>query len=73
MDELEMGCETVKLWIPVAVGGLIVGAYALFYALSASEPEGASSIGLANSVGLVAVFIGLIAAGLLMRRAAPHL
>jgi hypothetical protein len=59
----------MKAWIPVAVGGLIICAYALFYAVSSTE--GASSIGLANSVGLVAVLVGLIAAGILLRRATP--
>ncbi len=62
----------MKLWVPVALGGLIVFAYAFFYVLSSVETQGATSIGLANSVGLVAVFIGLIAAGLLFRRATPH-
>ena len=65
-------CRTMKTWIPVALGGLIVGAYAVFYTMSSSEAVGATSIGLANSVGLLVVFIGLIAAGLLMRRATPH-
>ncbi len=62
----------MKLWIPVAVGGLIVGAYAFFYFLSSAEIESASSVGLANSVGLVAVFFGLIVAGLMLRRAVPQ-
>jgi hypothetical protein len=61
----------MKLWIPVALGGLVVGAYAFLYALSSSQTEGAASIGLANSVGLVAVFVGLVAAGLILRRATP--
>ena len=62
----------MKVWIPVALGAMIIGAYAFFYILSVSETQGATSIGLANSVGLVAVFVGLIAAGLIMRRATPH-
>ena len=62
----------MKLWIPVALGGLIVGAYAFIYALGSSETEGAAYIGLANSVGLMVVFVGLIVAGLIMRRATPH-
>ncbi len=62
----------MKLWVPVALGGLIVFAYAFFYVLSSVDTQGATSIELANSVGLVAVFIGLIAAGLLFRRATPH-
>ena len=62
----------MRVWVPVALGGLILGTYALFYALSTSEPQGAASIGVANMVGLLVVFVGLIAAGLMMRRAAPH-
>lgn len=62
----------MKLWVPIAIGGLIVVAYVLFYAVSLAESQGATSVGLANTVGLVAVVIGLIAAGFIMRRAAPH-
>ncbi len=61
----------MKLWVPVALGSVIVLAYAFFYALSSTESEGATSIGLANTIGLVAVLLGLVAAGLLLRRAAP--
>lgn len=61
----------MKLWVPVALGGLIAIAYAFFYELSVAESHGASSFGLANSVGLVAVFVGLIAAGVILRRATP--
>jgi hypothetical protein len=62
----------MRPWIPVAIGGMIVVAYAFFYALSAAESQGASSIGIANSVGLVGVFVALIAAGFILRRATPH-
>lgn len=62
----------MRLWIPVAIGGMIVAAYAFFYALSATESQGATSFGIANSVGLVGVFVALIAAGLIMRRATPQ-
>ncbi|MDE1852966.1 MAG: hypothetical protein KGI38_04360 [Thaumarchaeota archaeon] len=62
----------MKLWIPVALGSLIVVAYAFFYTLSAAESQGATSLGLANSAGLVGVFIALIAAGFILRRATPH-
>ena len=62
----------MKVWVPVAIVAMIVGAYAFFYLLSVSETQGATSIGLANSVGLLAVFVGLVAAGLMMRRATPH-
>ncbi|HUI23760.1 MAG TPA: hypothetical protein VLY82_05145 [Nitrososphaerales archaeon] len=61
----------MKLWIPLAVGALIVVAYAFFYALSVTEPQGASSFSLANSVGLILVLVGVIAAGFVIRRASP--
>lgn len=61
----------MKLWVPVAIGGLIILAYAFFYALSATEPQGATSFSLANSVGLVVVLVGVIAAGFVIRRASP--
>ena len=64
--------KAMKVWIPVAIGVMIVVAYAFFYSLSAAEPQGASSIGIANSVGLVGVFVALIATGLILRRATPH-
>lgn len=64
--------RSMRLWIPVAIGGMIVAAYAFFYALSATESQGATSFGIANSVGLVGVFVALIAAGLIMRRATPQ-
>jgi hypothetical protein len=61
----------MKLWMPVAVGVILILAYVFLYALSSTETEGASSLGLANSVGLVAVLVGVVAAGLLLRRASP--
>jgi hypothetical protein len=70
MEETARG-PSMKLWIPVALGSVIVLTYAIFYVLSSAEVQGATSFGLANSIGLVAVFIGLIAAGLLLRRATP--
>ncbi|QQG49246.1 MAG: hypothetical protein HY247_02750 [archaeon] len=59
----------MKVWIPVALGAVITFAYVFFYFLS--TVGGATSFGLVNSVGLAAVFIGLVAAGLLLRRATP--
>ena len=61
----------MKLWIPIAVGALIVLTYAFFYALSVTEPRGGTSFDLANSVGLVVVLVGVIAAGFVIRRANP--
>ncbi|MDG6903158.1 MAG: hypothetical protein JRM80_14530 [Nitrososphaerota archaeon] len=62
----------MKLWIPAAVCCMIVAAYALFYALSTVESQGATSIGIANSIGLVGVLVALIGAGFILRRATPH-
>jgi hypothetical protein len=61
----------MRRWIPAAVGGLIVISYAFFYLLSESEAQTATSLGLVNSIGLAAVVIGLIAAGLILRRGSP--
>ncbi len=61
----------MKAWIPVVLGGTIILAYAFFYALGVTEPEGTASFTLANSVGLVLVLVGVIAAGLFIRRANP--
>jgi hypothetical protein len=61
----------MKLWIPIAVGALVVLTYAFFYALSVTEPQGGTSFDLTNSVGLVVVLVGVIAAGFVIRRANP--
>ncbi|MDG6901574.1 MAG: hypothetical protein JRM80_06390 [Nitrososphaerota archaeon] len=61
----------MKIWLPVAVGGLIVAAYFIFYMISATESSGSTSLGLANAVGLFAVLVGLFGAGLILRRGAP--
>jgi len=61
----------MNLWIPIALGSLAILAYAFFYLLSETEAQGSTSFGVANLVGLVAVFIGLIAAGIILRRASP--
>lgn len=62
----------MKLWIPVAGLTLLVVAYVYFYELSAAEAQGSASIGLANVAGLVAVVVGLVAAGMVMRRGSSH-
>ena len=66
-----MGRRTMKLWVPVAVGALIVVAYTFFYTLSVTESQGATSFNLTNSVGLVVVLVGVIAAGFVIKRANP--
>ena len=61
----------MKAWVVISVAGLLAAVYALFYLITATESEGASSLGLANSVGLLSVVIGLFAAFLIFRRATP--
>ncbi|MBI3840674.1 MAG: hypothetical protein HY297_01760 [Thaumarchaeota archaeon] len=61
----------MKVWVPVALGGVIAFAYGFFYFLSTVQAQGASAFGITNTVGLAAVFIGLVAAGLILRRATP--
>jgi Ni/Fe-hydrogenase subunit HybB-like protein len=61
----------LKVWVPVALGALITVAYVLFYFLNSVESRGATSFGLVNAVGLVAVVVGIIAAGMILRRASP--
>ena len=58
--------------MPLAIAGLILLAYVVIYEIGVTETQGASSLGFANSVGLLAVFVGLLAAGFIMRRATPH-
>jgi hypothetical protein len=62
----------MKLWLPIAGAALFVVAYVYFYELSAAEAQGSASIGLANVAGLVAVVVGLVAAGMVMRRGPPN-
>jgi uncharacterized membrane protein len=71
MDETKGGKRTLKLWVPIVVGGVILLAYAFFYALDVTESQGATSFDLANSLGLVVVLVGVIAAGFVLRRGAP--
>ena len=61
----------MKLWIPIALAAVIIIAYTFFYTLSVTEPQGASSFDLTNSVGLIVVLVGVIAAGFMIRRANP--
>jgi len=61
----------MRFWVPLALVCVLIVAYAYFYRLTALEAQGASSIGMANMAGLLLVFVGVVAAGLIMRRAAP--
>jgi uncharacterized protein involved in response to NO len=72
MEEVSRGRPSMKLWIPLALAVVIVFAYLFLYSMSSTDAQGASSIGLVNTVGVFAVLIGVIAAGFLLRRASPH-
>ena len=61
----------MKLRIPIAVIVLLAVAYVYFYMLGATESQGSTSLGVANAVGLVAVVVGVIAAGFILRRGGP--
>ena len=58
----------MKLWIPIVLVGLAVLGIAFYYALGAAESQGATSFDLTNSVGLIVVVVGVIAAGFVVRR-----
>lgn len=55
----------------MAFAALLAVAYAYFYALGSAEGQGSASIGLANMVGLLAVVVGLVVAGMVFSRRAP--
>lgn len=61
----------MKLWVPLALGCVVTLAYAFFYVLSSLGAQDAGSFSLANSVGLATVVFGILAAGFVLRRAAP--
>jgi len=60
----------LRLWIPLAFVSIVAVAYAFFYLLTSLEGQGAAPFGLVNTVGLVVVVVGVVAAGLILRRAA---
>ncbi len=61
----------MRPWIAAAFLGVVLAAYALFYLISSDESHGVSSFGVVNMVGLVAVVVGIVAAGAILRRASP--
>jgi hypothetical protein len=62
---------TLKSWAPVALGLVVVSAYAYVYCLNTVGNGSWGSFRLADSIGLAAVVIGVIAAGFIFRRATP--
>jgi hypothetical protein len=71
MDRKGSGAPRLKLWVPLALAAVIGFAYFFFYILSSLETQGTTAFTLANSVGLAVVFLGVVAAGLVLRRASP--
>ena len=61
----------MKRWVPLSLACAVVVAYLYFYQLTVLEAQGAASVGLANVAGLMMVFVGIVAAGLVLRRASP--
>jgi hypothetical protein len=61
----------MRFWVPAAVGGLIIVAYAYLYTITITESQGATALGVANTVGLLGVFVALVAVGFILRRATP--
>ena len=61
----------MRLWIPLSLLGIVMVAYAFFYLLSWLEQQGANSFVVVNTVGLLAVVLGVVAAVAILRRAAP--
>lgn len=61
----------MKAWAPVTAIALVAVAYVFFYELSATEAQDSSSLGLANAAGLLAVLLGLVVAGFILRRGRP--
>jgi hypothetical protein len=56
------------MWVPVAFAGIAVLAYLLFYVLDSLESQRANAFGLANTIGLATVAIGIVVALLIFRR-----
>ena len=55
----------MKTWALLALGCVAVVALALLYEF------GTSSVGAANAAGILVVFVGVIAAGVILRRTRP--
>lgn len=60
----------MRLWIPIAFAAITLLAYSLFYIMGSHEEQGATSFAMVNGAGLAAVLIGVLAAGIILRRSA---
>jgi len=61
----------LRLRIPIAFAAVILLASSIFYFMKALEARGAAAFGLANALGLLVVFFGVVAAAVILRRASP--
>lgn len=56
------------MWVIPAFGGIVILAYLLFYVLDSIGTQGSNAFGVVNTVGLITVAVGLVVAGIVMRR-----
>ncbi len=61
----------MKAGVPVAVAVMALIAFSAIYYITTAGRHGGNELTVVNSVGLVAVFVGVVAAGLILRRASP--
>jgi hypothetical protein len=66
--EMGPGAAPLKLWVPAALLVVVAVALAYFYFLALGNAGKGSGLGLANVIGLAGVVVGLVAAGVVMRR-----
>jgi hypothetical protein len=62
------GTSRLRKRVLAAFAAVVVLAYLLFFVLDSLESQGSSALGLANEVGLITVAIGIVVAGVVMRR-----
>ncbi len=62
----------MRIWVPIAVLLMLLGAYVVFYMIDSSESQGPTTFSLVNTIGLGTVILGVIAAGFILRRSAPR-
>lgn len=62
----------MRLWPILALVAIVLSAYAFFYVLGSLSGQGSTPFGLVNTVGLLAVIIGVAAAFVILRRAKPQ-
>jgi hypothetical protein len=61
----------LRLWIPVAFIIFVLVALVLYNLLGAYQKQGGLTLEVVNELGLVVVVLGVVAAGIILRRASP--